>query len=77
MLKVLANEDRLILLCQLIQGARSVGELEALLGIRQPTLSQQLTVLRQEGLVITERKGRIHHLQFGQSGGGSDHADLI
>lgn len=58
MLKVLANEDRLILLCQLIQGARSVGELEALLGIRQPTLSQQLTVLREEGLVTTERKGK-------------------
>ena len=58
MLKVLANEDRLLLLCQLIQGARSVGELEALLGIRQPTLSQQLTVLREEGLVTTERKGK-------------------
>jgi DNA-binding transcriptional ArsR family regulator len=58
MLKVLANEDRLILLCQLIQGARSVGELEALLGIRQPTLSQQLTVLREEGLVTTKRKGK-------------------
>ena len=58
MLKVLANEDRLLLLCQLIQGARSVGELEALLSIRQPTLSQQLTVLREEGLVTTERKGK-------------------
>ena len=58
MLKVLANEDRLLLLCQLIQGARSVGELESLLGIRQPTLSQQLTVLREEGLVRTERKGK-------------------
>ena len=58
MLKVLANEDRLILLCQLIQGARSVGELEELLGIHQPTLSQQLTVLREEGLVTTERKGK-------------------
>ncbi|MBA2659209.1 MAG: helix-turn-helix transcriptional regulator [Nitrosospira sp.] len=58
MLKVLANEDRLLLLCQLIQGARNVGELEALLDIRQPTLSQQLTVLREEGLVTTERKGK-------------------
>ena len=58
MLKVLANEDRLLLLCQLIQGARSVGELEVLLSIRQPTLSQQLTVLREEGLVTTERKGK-------------------
>lgn len=58
MLKVLANEDRLLLLCQLIQGARNVGELEELLGIHQPTLSQQLTVLREEGLVTTERKGK-------------------
>lgn len=58
MLRALANEDRLLILCQLIDGARSVGELESLLGIRQPTLSQQLTVLRQEGLVSTERKGK-------------------
>ena len=58
MLKVLANEDRLIILCQLIQGGKNVGELAALLGIRQPTLSQQLTVLREEGLVRTERKGK-------------------
>ncbi len=58
MLKVLANEDRLLILCQLIQGARNVGELEELLDIRQPTLSQQLTVLRAEGLVTTERKGK-------------------
>lgn len=58
MLKVLANEDRLIILCQLIQGEKNVGELESLLRIRQPTLSQQLTVLREEGLVRTERKGK-------------------
>ena len=45
-LKLLANEDRLLLLCQLSQGECSVGELELLLGIRQPTLSQQLCVLR-------------------------------
>lgn len=58
MLKILANEDRLIILCQLIQGKKNVGELESLLGVRQPTLSQQLTVLREEGLVRTERKGK-------------------
>ncbi|WP_345853519.1 metalloregulator ArsR/SmtB family transcription factor [Nitrosomonas sp. HPC101] len=57
-LKTLANEDRLMILCQLIQGKRNVGELEQLLGIRQPTLSQQLTVLREEKLVSTERKGK-------------------
>ena len=58
MLRTLANEDRLLILCQLIDGPRTVGELESLLGIRQPTLSQQLTVLRQEGLVATERNGK-------------------
>ena len=57
-LKTLANEDRLLILCQLSQGARNVGELETLLDIRQPTLSQQLTVLREEGLVATERHGK-------------------
>lgn len=58
MLKILANEDRLLILCQLINGPSSVGELEKELGIRQPTLSQQLAVLREEGLVATERKGK-------------------
>lgn len=58
LLKILANEDRLLILCQLMQGSKSVGELEQLLGIRQPTLSQQLTVLREEKLVTTERSGK-------------------
>jgi DNA-binding transcriptional ArsR family regulator len=58
LLKVLANTDRLILLCRLAQGEFCVGELEADLGIRQPTLSQQLGVLRQEGLVDTRRQGK-------------------
>ncbi len=57
-LRTLANEDRLLLLCQLSQGERSVSELENLLGIRQPTLSQQLGVLRAEGLVTTRRDGK-------------------
>ena len=58
LLKVLANEDRLLILCQLVEGEKNVGELEQALGIRQPTLSQQLTVLRDEKLVATERKGK-------------------
>jgi ArsR family transcriptional regulator len=57
-LKVLANEDRLLLLCELSQGERCVSELEAALGIRQPTLSQQLAVLRNEGTVATRRNGK-------------------
>ncbi|CNG09954.1 metalloregulator ArsR/SmtB family transcription factor [Yersinia massiliensis] len=57
-LRILANEDRLLLLCQLSQGEKAVGELEAVLGIRQPTLSQQLGVLRSDGLVNTRRDGK-------------------
>lgn len=58
LLKALGHEARLLLLCQLSQGERSVGELEALLDIHQPTLSQQLAVLRAEGLVDTRREGK-------------------
>lgn len=59
LLKTLANPDRLLLLCQLSQGEHCVSELEERLGIQQPTLSQQLTVLRQEQLVSTRRDGRL------------------
>ncbi len=58
LLKVLSNPDRLMILCQLAQGEMRVGELEAGLGIGQPTLSQQLTVLRDEELVSTRREGK-------------------
>ncbi|VVE49143.1 Biofilm growth-associated repressor [Pandoraea iniqua] len=58
LLRALANEDRLLILCQLTQGERSVGELESQLDIRQPTLSQQLAVLRTEQLVTTRRDGK-------------------
>lgn len=58
LLKVLANEDRLLLLCHMAYSRHNVGELETLTGIRQPTLSQQLAVLRQDGLVETEKEGK-------------------
>lgn len=58
LMKVMANADRLMLLCQLSMGEKSVGELEASLDIRQPTLSQQLTILRQSDLVATRREGK-------------------
>lgn len=58
LMKVMANSDRLILLCQLSEGEKSVGELEKLSNIHQPTLSQQLTVLRESELVTTRREGR-------------------
>lgn len=58
LLKTMANEDRLMLLCHLIDAELNVGELESLTGIRQPTLSQQLGVLRDEKLVSTRREGK-------------------
>jgi ArsR family transcriptional regulator len=58
LLKALGNPDRLLLLCQLTQGEFCVSELESMLGIQQPTLSQQLGVLREEQLVTTRREGK-------------------
>ena len=58
LLKALANRDRLLLLCQLSHGEHCVSELEEVLGIQQPTLSQQLGVLREERLVDTRREGK-------------------
>lgn len=61
-LKVLSHEDRLLLLCELSRGEACVGDLQQRLGIQQPSLSQQLGVLRAEGLVTTRREGkRIHY----------------
>ncbi|MDY0309399.1 MAG: metalloregulator ArsR/SmtB family transcription factor [Castellaniella sp.] len=58
LLKTLANEDRLMLLCHLVLRRMNVSELEQASGIHQPTLSQQLAVLRHEGLVETEKEGK-------------------
>ena len=57
-LKTLAHEGRLMILCHLGEGERSVGELESLLNIRQAAVSQMLARLRDEGLVVTRRKGK-------------------
>ncbi|MEK6593264.1 MAG: metalloregulator ArsR/SmtB family transcription factor [Pseudomonadota bacterium] len=65
MLRALANEDRLLLLCQLAQGECCVSDLEALLNIHQPTLSQQLGVLRSDGLVATRREGKHVYYRVG------------
>lgn len=64
LMKVLSNPDRLLLLCQLSQAEKRVGELETLTGIAQPTLSQQLSVLREEGLVSTRREGKAIYYQI-------------
>lgn len=57
-LKALAHETRLLLLCYLAERERSVTELESILSLRQPTVSQQLARLRLDGLVRTRRDGK-------------------
>lgn len=57
LLKALSNERRLMILCQLGEGERAVGELLPLVGLSQSALSQHLAVLREEGLVATRREG--------------------
>ena len=57
-LKALAHESRLMILCILAEGEKSVSELEQDLGLRQPTVSQQLARLRADGLVATRRDGK-------------------
>ena len=63
LMKVLSNPDRLMILCQLSKGELRVGEIEEILGIAQPTLSQQLTVLRDEELLTTRREGKSIYYQ--------------
>jgi len=57
-LRHLANGNRLMILCSLVEQERSVGDMEQTLGLRQPGLSQQLAELRQAGLVKTRRESR-------------------
>lgn len=57
-LKTLAHEGRLMILCHLGSGEKSVGELEELLGMRQAAVSQMLARLRDENLVMTRRDGK-------------------
>lgn len=58
LLKALANQDRLLILCHLADGEKNVSELQELLGLRQPTISQQLSRLRYEKLVDCRRSGK-------------------
>jgi ArsR family transcriptional regulator len=58
LLRALANERRLMILCQLSGGERSVGELQPLVGLSQSALSQHLAVLREDGVVATRRDGQ-------------------
>lgn len=57
-LKALSHEGRLLILCHLVSGEKSVTELEELLSARQAAVSQQLSRLRLEGLVVPRRDGK-------------------
>lgn len=58
MLKSLANPHRLMILCQLLESDRSVGDLAAFLDLRSSTVSQHLALLRRDGLVSARREGQ-------------------
>ena len=57
-LKALSHEARLVILCTLIEGEKSVSDLEQMLSLRQPAVSQQLARLRADNLVETRRDGK-------------------
>jgi DNA-binding transcriptional ArsR family regulator len=57
-LKALSHEARLVILCLLVEGEKSVSEIEQTLSLRQPSVSQQLARLRAEGFVETRRNGK-------------------
>lgn len=58
LLKALANRHRLLILCQLVEGEQSVGQLAEFLGIRDFGVSQHLALLRKDGLVAARRDGQ-------------------
>ncbi len=58
LLKAMSNEHRLMVLCQLLHGEKSVGELERLIGLSQSALSQHLARLRRDNLVQTRRQAQ-------------------
>ncbi len=65
-LKTLAHEGRLMILCHLATGEKSVGELEERLGLRQASVSQMLARLREEGQVTTRRDGKTIYYRIAQ-----------
>lgn len=72
-LKTLAHEGRLMILCHLGTGEKSVGQLEELLGLRQASVSQMLARLREEGQVATRRDGKTIYYRIARQ----DTAQLI
>lgn len=73
LLAAMANEKRLLILCQLVTGERTVGELAALLGVRQSTVSQHLALLRKDGLVESRREGQSQYYSLA----GNEARDIL
>lgn len=70
LLKALASRNRLMILCQLVEGERSVGELAELLDLRDTVVSQHLGLLRRDGLVAPRRDGQtIYYSLRGETAG--------
>lgn len=67
-LRSLANEKRLMIVCQLVGGEQSVGELCAALDIRQSTMSQQLSLLRMEGIVASRKEAQTVYYSLADEG---------
>lgn len=66
LMRALANPHRLMILCELSRGERSVGALERAVGLRQSPLSQHLARLRRDGLVATRREGQTIHYSMAE-----------
>lgn len=64
LMKALSSENRLLLLCLLAEGEKTVGQLAETLDLRQAAVSQQLTLLRKDGLVAARRDGRTMHYRL-------------
>ena len=67
LLKLLANPGRLLIVCELMDGERTVSEIEQRTGVRQPNLSRDLARLRAAGLVATRRDGKAVHYRLKDS----------
>ena len=67
-LKSMANDRRLVVLCELVKGERSVGELEAVAGLSQSALSQHLARLREAGVVKTRRESQTIYYSLANEG---------
>ncbi len=77
LMKSLAHQSRLMICCQLRSGEMAVGELEDVLGIKQPNLSRELGKLRDDGLVETRRESKTVYYRLSETSRISSMIDAI